>query len=317
MDLTQHITTTAMHLGICAAIFAVLTRFWPCNADIRWWNLRSLAVDLCYWLIVPVVMRYARLLLLAGGVALVYGLSEVDRLPDYLANGFGPVGELNFYVQVALALVITDVACYWIHRIFHGRAMWRFHAIHHSSEHLDWISSARFHPVNVILGSALVEACLLLAGFSPLALAFLGPFNIVMNAFVHANLNWTLGPFRYVIATPVFHRWHHTASDAGGEKNFAPTFPVIDLVFGTFYMPEGKLPEAYGVDDKDVPEDFADQMLYPFKRPRPAAATVETPPAPRVDAPPPVSTAADERAWRQDAAAERRDAAGRPDRSAG
>ena len=82
---------------------------------------------------------------------------------------------------------------------------------------------------------------------------------------MHANLNWTLGPFRCVLAGPVFHRWHHTAAEQGGEKNFASTFPVLDLVFGTFYMPK-TLPDAYGVADKGVPSGFAAQMLYPFRQ---------------------------------------------------
>jgi sterol desaturase/sphingolipid hydroxylase (fatty acid hydroxylase superfamily) len=47
-----------------------------------------------------------------------------------------------------------------------------------------------------------------------------------------------------VIATPVFHRWHHTAAERGGEKNFAATFPVLDLIFGTFHMPAGEKPDG-------------------------------------------------------------------------
>ena len=84
----------------------------------------------------------------------------------------------------------------------------------------------------------------------------LGPLTIAHSAFVHANLDWTLGPFKYVIARPVFHRWHHTAADRGGEKNFAATFPVLDLMFGTFYMPEGELPDNYGIDDRDLPDEL-------------------------------------------------------------
>lgn len=291
MPLIDHITSTLTHLAICTVVFGILTRFWPCNAGIRWWNLRSLATDLAYWLILPVVMRYLRVLMIAGGIALLYGAAAAEGLDTYFTTGFGPISELNFYIQVAIALVIMDIALYWLHRWFHGQRMWRFHAIHHSSEDLDWISSARFHPVNILLGSALVETLLLLAGFSPLVLVFLAPFNLVMNAFVHANLNWTLGPFRYVIATPVFHRWHHTAADAGGEKNFAPTFPVIDLIFGTFYMPKGALPESYGVDDRDVPENFVDHLLYPFRKPAPRPADALTGTSPR-----------DEAAWQADAA---------------
>jgi sterol desaturase/sphingolipid hydroxylase (fatty acid hydroxylase superfamily) len=107
---------------------------------------------------------------------------------------------------------------------------------------------------------------LLVAGISPNVLVFLGPFTIAHSAFVHANLNWTLGPFRYVLAGPVFHRWHHTAADRGGEKNFASTFPVLDVIFGTFYMPKEKLPDAYGVNDKAFPPGFGAQMIYPFRQ---------------------------------------------------
>jgi len=44
--------------------------------------------------------------------------------------------------------------------------------------------------------------------------------------------------------------------------NFAPTFPILDVVFGTFYMPKGRLPADYGAPG--VPEHFLGQMAYPF-----------------------------------------------------
>ena len=64
----------------------------------------------------------------------------------------------------------------------------------------------------------------------------------------------------------MFHRWHHTAADAGGDKNFASTFPVLDLLFGTFYMPKQTLPDAYGVADTGFPPSFGAQMIYPFRQ---------------------------------------------------
>jgi sterol desaturase/sphingolipid hydroxylase (fatty acid hydroxylase superfamily) len=63
----------------------------------------------------------------------------------------------------------------------------------------------------------------------------------------------------------VFHRWHHTAAEQGGEKNFASTFPVLDLMFGTFHMPKNEMPQAYGIADASFPAGFGRQMLYPFK----------------------------------------------------
>jgi sterol desaturase/sphingolipid hydroxylase (fatty acid hydroxylase superfamily) len=117
-------------------------------------------------------------------------------------------------------------------------------------------------------------------GFSANAFLIIGPFNLVMSSLVHANLNWTFGPFRYVLASPVFHRWHHVKDPAARDKNFAPTFPALDLMFGTFYMPKGVLPADYGVDG--VPTNFVGQLAYPFvvyaerlgltRKPRPGAA---------------------------------------------
>jgi sterol desaturase/sphingolipid hydroxylase (fatty acid hydroxylase superfamily) len=74
-----------------------------------------------------------------------------------------------------------------------------------------------------------------------------------------------------VVAGPVFHRWHHTDPERGGNKNFAPTFPLFDLIFGTFHMPKGELPDRYGVDDTEFPEGVAAQLLYPFRKPKGAA----------------------------------------------
>jgi hypothetical protein len=137
-----------------------------------------------------------------------------------------------------LFLVAADFMLYWLHRMFHGGGFWKYHAIHHSSEDLDWISAARFHPVNLLLGAIGVDVVLLMAGISPNIMLWVGPFTTFHSAFVHANLNWTLGPFKYVLATPVFHRWHHTSLEEGGNTNFAGTFPLWDILFGTFRMPE-------------------------------------------------------------------------------
>ena len=61
--------------------------------------------------------------------------------------------------------------------------------------------------------------------------------------------------------------------------NFAPTFPLIDVAFGTFYMPAGVLPDRYGVDDAAFPCGFVAQLLYPFGAVRPAAPPAATRPA--------------------------------------
>lgn len=247
-------------------VFAVLTHWSACNPGRPWWRKREIVTDVLYWFFIPLMARFVRIGLMVLGAAYIYGIHDVDSLMAFFDNGFGPVAVLPLWAQALIFLVASDFLLYWFHRLYHGRQMWKYHAVHHSSEELDWISAARFHPVNILFGTVIVDAALLLAGISPNIMLWVGPFTTAHSAFVHANLNWTFGPLKYVIATPVFHRWHHTAADRGGSSNFAGTFPVIDLIFGTFYMPEKQLPDGYGIDDKNFPGSFGAQIVYPFRQ---------------------------------------------------
>jgi sterol desaturase/sphingolipid hydroxylase (fatty acid hydroxylase superfamily) len=250
---------------VLAAVFSLLTFVSAGSSGPFWWRKRELVTDLCYWFIIPLITRYLRIGMLVLGAAVLFGIHTADGLVEFYDNGHGPLAELPLWAQGVIFLVASDILLYWTHRGFHRPAMWKYHAVHHSSVDVDWISAARFHPINLFIGSVATDVILLMAGISPNVLVFIGPFTVFHSAFVHANLKWTLGPFKYVLAGPVFHHWHHTAADRGGAKNFAATFPVLDLLFGTFYMPAHESPGQYGVADADFPQGFGPQMLYPFR----------------------------------------------------
>jgi sterol desaturase/sphingolipid hydroxylase (fatty acid hydroxylase superfamily) len=247
-------------------VFALLTQWSACNPGKPWWRKREIVTDVCYWFLIPLGARFVRIGLMIVGAALLFTIHGADALIKFYDNGFGPLATLPLWAQALTFLVVSDFLTYWIHRIYHGGTMWKYHAVHHSSEDLDWISAARFHPINLFLGSVMVDVALLLAGISPNVMLWVGPFTTATSALVHANLNWTFGPFRYALASPVFHRWHHTTADRGGNKNFAGTFPIWDVLFGTWYMPANELPDAYGVDEAEFPQGFGAQMVYPFQR---------------------------------------------------
>jgi sterol desaturase/sphingolipid hydroxylase (fatty acid hydroxylase superfamily) len=245
--------------------FSVLEWLTPCNPGQRF-STRNLITDTLYFLLVPLATRFVRTGFLIVGALLVFGTGSEDEIIHYMLNGHGPLSQLPLWLQAALVFMLSDLYLYWAHRWFHGATLWRFHAIHHSSAPVDWHSTYRFHPVNVWLCFTMVDTLMLCLGFSPQSIVVMGSFNMVYSAMVHANLNWTFGPFRYLFASPVFHRWHHTAQAEGLNKNFAPTFPLLDIVFGTFYMPKGKLPQTYGVPDADIPPGFWAQLAWPFRR---------------------------------------------------
>jgi len=242
-----------------------------------WWRNPGLGTDITYSLVHGVVGPYFN----RPAIILVYALlastvmTEAEVV-DFFAHGAGPLKVLPFWGQVIVYVVAADFLFYWAHRMFHGRSLWRFHAIHHSATEVDWTTEYRFHPVNMMLQPAPVAVLMLTLGISPEVLAFLIPFDVLTGAWVHSNLNWTLGPLKYLVATPVFHRWHHTSPAEGGESNFAPTFALWDWLFGTFYMPEGRVPETFGVDDPTFPtEGYLAQLIHPFKPKEPAGVAAE------------------------------------------
>lgn len=252
---------------VLAIVFTALSLFssQACNPGRPWWRNPGLFTDICYMVIIPFLAPYLRMSLMIAGATLLSGFMTTPQIADYFAHGKGPLGGVPFWGQVVIYLVACDFMQYWAHRLFHGGGFWRFHAVHHSAEQIDWTTAYRFHFVNLWLSPFLATAIMLYLGVAPAVLVFLVPFDVADAAFVHANLNWTLGPLKYVVATPVFHRWHHTPLDQGGNTNFGSLLSLWDVLFGTFRMPVGELPSRYGIDEPDFPQDFLGQFAYPFR----------------------------------------------------
>jgi sterol desaturase/sphingolipid hydroxylase (fatty acid hydroxylase superfamily) len=103
-------------------------------------------------------------------------------------------------------------------------------------------------------------------GFSQTALFAYVVVVSLQATFIHANVRFNFGPLRWLFATPQFHHWHHGADREAIDKNFAVHLPVLDLVFGTFHMPQGKWPSAYGIENNPVPEGYLRQFVYPLKK---------------------------------------------------
>jgi sterol desaturase/sphingolipid hydroxylase (fatty acid hydroxylase superfamily) len=51
------------------------------------------------------------------------------------------IGKQPLWLQIIEILLITDFVQYWAHRAFHRIPfLWKFHAIHHSAERMDWLA---------------------------------------------------------------------------------------------------------------------------------------------------------------------------------
>ncbi|MBW2282791.1 MAG: sterol desaturase family protein [Deltaproteobacteria bacterium] len=175
------------------------------------------------------------------------------------------VGAQPLLLQAVEALVLADLFAYASHRLFHSvPLLWRFHAIHHSCQQLDWLASSRLHLVDILLTRAVAFVPLYVMGFAPAALYPYLVFASLQGIFIHANLGFRFGWLRYVLVTPQFHHWHHTAQPEFVDRNFAIHLPLIDWLFGTYYLPDDRWPERYGIDGDPIPDGWWKQLVDPF-----------------------------------------------------
>jgi sterol desaturase/sphingolipid hydroxylase (fatty acid hydroxylase superfamily) len=222
----------------------------------------GLVTDLTYWMFTPLVTRWLTNHGVIVGVFLVaiamgFGPRSIPQ------HGFGPVLRQPVILQAIEIIVLSDLIAYWIHRLFHGGRFWHFHAIHHSAGEVDWMTTQRVHPFNDVFLRVAQAVPLFVMGFTPTVLAVYHLLDIFYAFLVHADVNWTFGPLRYVLVSPVFHRWHHSKRPEAIDKNFATMLPLWDLIFRTLYLPKGVTPSDFGVHEK-VPENVLGQMIYPF-----------------------------------------------------
>lgn len=259
----------AIGLVVLGIVFWPLERFFP---SVRGKKIvrKGFRVDLIYWFFTPTVtagFTFGVTVLTAIAIILISG---GDIRPADLAIGRPPISSLPPLLQYLTALVAADFLGYFAHRLFHSGKLWDFHAIHHASEELDWLSAVRLHPVNQALGQVIIVAPLALLGFNLQILGTTAGLLTFWAIFVHANVRWTFGPLRYFIATPAFHRWHHTSQAEGLNKNFGGLFLFWDRLFGTLYLPEGVHAQRFGLFGENVPNSFFRQLVWPFSKHRPA-----------------------------------------------
>lgn len=167
-------------------------------------------------------------------------------------------------IQVIEAILLADLGYYIAHRLLHTvPVLWKFHAVHHSVEQMDWLATVRVHPVDQVFTRFFQLIPIFCCGFSVKALGIYALFSSAIAFFIHANTRLKLGFLTWIVATPQFHHWHHANDPAAYNKNLAAQCPLFDLLFGTFYLPDRKIPQEYGIAET-FPNGYFRQFLYPF-----------------------------------------------------
>jgi len=169
------------------------------------------------------------------------------------------------WLQFIEAFLIAEIGGYLGHRAAHQvPLLWRFHKVHHTIREMDWLASAHLHPLDSVWTRSCIVVPLFAFGFSRGTFGGFLAFATIQAIFIHANVRVTFGPLRWVIATPEFHHWHHANAPQAYNTNFAGEFPWIDALFGTLYLPKGRMPARYGVDEEQ-PAGYLRQLAWPFR----------------------------------------------------
>lgn len=169
----------------------------------------------------------------------------------------------SWWLQVVEVIVLSDLLVYWGHRLQHRvEFLWRFHSIHHSAEHLDWLAAHREHPLDTVYTMGLINLPAFVMGFPLETLAGLLAFRGIWAIYIHSNVRLPIGPLRMFIGAPELDHWHHSRERDDG--NYANISPLMDLIFRTYRCPAHE-PEALGVSEP-MPRSYLSQLLHPFRR---------------------------------------------------
>jgi sterol desaturase/sphingolipid hydroxylase (fatty acid hydroxylase superfamily) len=207
-------------------------------------NLGLLAVD-------AVVVR-----LLAPGAAVAVAVTAET-------GGWGLLNVLSLPAGIAVivAMVLLDLALYFQHIMFHAvPTLWRLHRVHHSDLDFDATTGIRFHPVEILISTAIKCAVVAAIGAAPIAVL---AFEVLLNAaalFNHANasLPAAVEPWlRWLVVTPDVHRLHHSEQYDESSSNFGFNLPWWDRIFGTYKAQPrmGHASMTIGVDAFRAEED--------------------------------------------------------------
>ena len=256
MSITAITFATALSFLFLCVVFCPLERAFPARRGQRFFRPEWFT-DLCFFL--------GQYLLWSGVVFWV-----LDRFGGWLdtaapASFRVAVADQPWWAQAVGVVVLSDVCVYWGHRLQHRLPLlWRFHSIHHTAEHLDWLAAHREHPIDTIYTMGLINLPAFVMGFPLQTLAGLIAFRGLWAIYIHSNVRLPLGPLRVIVGAPELHHWHHDRDRAAG--NYANISPLMDVMFGTYRCPDHE-PAHFGVEEPTA-RSYLGNLLRPFARRR-------------------------------------------------
>jgi sterol desaturase/sphingolipid hydroxylase (fatty acid hydroxylase superfamily) len=229
------------------------------GAQLRW---RNMMLSFEHWLVTS--GANLALMPLAATAAATVITALGGGLLSLPGEGWGLLWALPVFV---LAMELAD---YLFHRAQHAWPfLWALHSLHHSDAALGVTTSVRLPWAESLIRAVFVYPLVIIL-IKPSLLIF-GIYNLMTfwGYLNHMNLRLSFGRFQTILTSPQYHRIHHAADERLANRNFAAMFPVIDVIFGTYYAPKpGEYPVS-GLTSGKEPAGLLDIALWPIViRPR-------------------------------------------------
>ena len=250
------------------ALFAVLEHLWPRRDEgysflVRWGSNFGLFIFelLITWVLLP-----------GGMIALaIYAQAQGWGLLNLLTPGSG-------LLATVATVLLLDMTKYWEHRLLHRLPwLWRMHVVHHADLDVDFTTTLRHHPFEILFSMVVGLLAVIVLGLSPLGIFVFSLLAAVVTTMSHANIRWNKtadGLMRLLIMTRDAHAVHHSALRKETDSNYSIVFIWWDHLFGSYRAAPEK-----GLDDFDVGVEYfrsaADLTLpavlsMPFRLPKAA-----------------------------------------------
>lgn len=252
MNYLEILFTTGLSLLFLVIVFLPMEKVFPAKPGQNFFR-PAWFLDLCYFL-----GQY-----FIWGSLVLWALTYFNNwLNDIIPGDFREsVAAQSWWIQAIEVVLLSDFVIYWAHRLQHKVGfLWRFHKVHHSARHLDWLAAHREHPLDTIYTVGLINLPAFALGFPLETMVGFITFRGIWAIYIHSNVRLPIGPLRMIIGAPELHHWHHDLNrDAG---NYANISPLMDLLFGTYVCPDHE-PEKFGIKE-NFPQNYAGQLISPL-----------------------------------------------------
>jgi sterol desaturase/sphingolipid hydroxylase (fatty acid hydroxylase superfamily) len=188
-----------------------------------------------------------------------------------VASAYGVIGLVAAFLISGL---VYEFIFYWYHRWMHTvPILWQHHKMHHMDEQFDAMSAARQNWVEALFHTLLLTVPLAIFfkfdDLDPLRAGLVGGIVIAVikggRNINHSNLRMQFGWATVLFTSSQLHRIHHSRLTQHRDKNFTTTFPIWDIVFGTYYHPARDEFPPTGVDGEQEIRSYGEAQIFTLR----------------------------------------------------